>query len=347
MSDPVTVVIPHFNANTLESCLTSIFDNSDLAVRVIVVDDGPDAPSIQRARKLFPLIEVLRNEANLGFSASCNRGLETADTKFVVLLNDDTRVTKGWLAPMVEAVERDPLVAVCQPKLLSARIQDTFDDGGGGGGYMDKLGYPFCRGRLLFHQEKDEGQYDRQAELFWACGSAMFIRREVLLHVGYFDLDYFMHMEEIDLCWRIRDAGYRIIAVPGSTVYHYSAWSLPPESFRRVYLKHRNNLAMVCINMDSGSLWWVLLARMPLEMLAAAGYLAKGEWRHVIAPLTSALWILTHPLNLWKRRRRWRLTAVPLARRNRGGLYPGSILYQYYFKKVRKASDLLKEHTGP
>ena len=207
MNDSVTVVIPHFRSETLEPCLDSVFAHSDLPVTVIVVDDGPDAPSIQQAQAAFPQITILRNESNLGFSASCNRGLKAADTRYAVLLNDDTRVTAGWLSPMVHAAEEDSHIAVCQPKLLSATKPDTFDDGGAAGGYMDQLGYPFCRGRLLFHQERDRGQYNRPISLFWACGSAMFIRLAALNKVGYLDLDYFMHMEEIDLCWRLRDAG--------------------------------------------------------------------------------------------------------------------------------------------
>ena len=343
MNDSVTVVIPHYRSATLESCLASVFAHSDVKVAVIVVDDGPDAPSLQQARAAFPQVRILRNERNLGFSASCNRGLKAADTRFAVLLNDDTRVTAGWLSPMVDAAEADPGIAVCQPKLLSATKAGTFDDGGGAGGYMDQLGYPFCRGRLLFHQEKDLGQYDCCRPLFWACGSAMFIRLEALAKVGYLDLDYFMHMEEIDLCWRLRDAGYRIMAVPSSTVFHYSAWSLPPESFRRAYLKHRNNLAMICINMDWRSLWWVLPSRVPLEALAALGYLAKREWKHVAAPLAAAMWILLHPFNLWSRRRRSRASAAPASRRNLEGLFRGSILFQYYFKGVRVASALMSE----
>ena len=343
MNDSVTVVIPHYRSETLQSCLTSVFAHSDKNVTVIVVDDGPDAPSVQQARAAFPQVNVLRNDRNLGFSASCNRGLKAADTRFAVLLNDDTRVTAGWLSPMVDAAEADPSIAVCQPKLLSATKADTFDDGGAAGGYMDQLGYPFCRGRLLFHQEQDEGQYDATVPLFWACGSAMFIRLEALARVGYLDLDYYMHMEEIDLCWRLRDAGYRIMAVPLSTVFHYSAWSLPPEGFRRVYLKHRNNLAMICINMDLRSLLWVFPVRIPLEAMAALGYLAKREWKHVVAPLTAVLWILTHPFNLWSRRRRNRASTAPTSRRNRDGLFRGSILFQYYFKGVRAASALMSE----
>jgi hypothetical protein len=209
------------------------------------------------------------------------------------------------------------------------------------------MGYPFCRGRLLFSQEQDRGQYDRQVPLSWACGSAMFIRMEALEKVGYLDLAYFMHMEEIDLCWRMRDAGYRIMAVPSSKVFHYSGWSLPPESFRRAYLKHRNNLAMLCINMDLGALWWVFPARIPLEAMASVGYLLKREWKHVAAPLAALAWILLHPFGLWSRRRRSRRTLAPPSLRIREGVFRGSILYQYYFKGVRAASQLISETPQP
>jgi len=347
VSDPVTIIIPHYQAEVLCECLESLFAGSDLPIRVVVVDDGQNAPSLQRATHAFPRIEVLRNERRLGFTGACNRGLEAATTRYVVLLNDDTRVAAGWLTPLVAAAERDPAIAACQPKLLSATEPDVFDYGGGAGGYIDRFGFTFCRGRIFDCRERDEGQYDRQVTLFWACGSALFLRLEAVRAVGFFDPDYFMHFEEIDMCWRLQLAGYRIWAVPESVVYHHSGFSLPPRSFLKTYLNHRNSLAMLCKNLDAGQLARLLPLRLGFELLASLTYLGSREWRNAAAPLAAALWLATHPLQLRRRRKQsQRLRQrgdVPAGRLAGEGVYPGSVAYQHFVRRVCRARDLLPE----
>ncbi len=347
MSAAVTIVIPHHRAEILCDCLRSLFEPGGLPLRVIVVDDGPDAPSIERARKEFPQIEVLRNKRNLGFSASCNRGLKAVRTRYAVLLNDDTRVTANWLEPLVQTAENDPAIAACQPKLLSAGQPGRLDDGGAAGGYIDRLGFPFCRGRVLFHLERDQGQYDRQVPLFWACGSAMFLRLEAVRRVGFLDPEYYMHMEEIDLCWRLHLAGYKVMAVPASVVYHYSGRSLPAASYRRAYLKHRNNLVMVYKNLSAACILRILPLRCCLEVAASLGYLLRREWRQVPAPMAALLWCLTHPSNLRRRRRQSQSLREGSAAAVDDGVYAGSILYQYFVRGVRTASVLMPEEDAP
>ncbi len=346
MSDPITIIIPHYRAKILGECLESLFAHSDLPIHVIVVDDGPDAPSIQQARKTFPQIEILRNQHNLGFCAACNRGLQAARTRYAILLNDDTRVTPNWLAPLLQTIESDPAIGACQPKLLSPTDPGHFDYAGAGGGYMDRLGYAFCRGRIFDYREKDEGQYDGQVSLFWACGSALFVRLEAARQVGLLDPDYVAHFEEIDLCWRLQLAGYRIVAVPASVVYHHSGFSLPPSTFRKNYLNHRNNLILLYKNMAAGRLLWVLPVRLALDTLAMLVYGLKREWHSVPAPLIAFLWCLIHPLNLQRRRRH-----SQSLRRTDGsslnGIYPGSILYQYFARRIRRAARLMPEDVDP
>jgi GT2 family glycosyltransferase len=339
----VTVVIPHYRADVLSDCLESLFAHTDLPFHVMVIDDGPDAPSICRARAVFPQIEILRNERNLGFCAACNRGLQTVRTRYAVLLNDDTRVTPGWLAPLLEAAERDPSIAACQPKLLSATDPDRFDYAGGAGGYIDCFGYTFCRGRLFDHREQDQGQYDRSAPLFWACGSAMFLRVEAVREVGLLDVDYFMHFEEIDLCWRLHLAGYSIAAVPASVVYHYSGFSLPPASFRKVYLNHRNNLVLLCKNLAFGRLLWIGPVRLGLELFTTFTSLLRGDWPRTAAPLAALLWCLFHPLQLLRRRRHSQSLRRVSDAAIRHGVYRGSIVFQYFARRVRAASQLIPE----
>jgi GT2 family glycosyltransferase len=346
VSEPITIVIPHYRAAILGECLESLFAHSDLPIRVIVVDDGPDAPSIQQARKTFPQIEILRNERNLGFCASCNRGLLAARSRYVILLNDDTRVTPNWLGPLVQTAESNSVIAACQPKLLSPTDRGLFDYGGGAGGYIDRLGYTFCRGRIFDHCEKDEGQYEGKVPLFWACGSALFLRLEAARQVGLLDPDYIAHFEEIDLCWRLQLAGYRIVAVPTSVVYHHSGFSLPPSSLRKNYLNHRNNLVLLYKNAAASQLLWLVPVRLALEALATLGYVLKRQWHSVLAPLLAVSWCLVHPRNL-QRRRRHSQSLRQAAGPSPNGIYHGSILFQYFARRVRSARCLMPEEIGP
>ncbi len=346
--DEVTIVIPHRDAEVLVDCLDALYAHSHWPIRVLVVDDGPDAPSLQRARERFPQIEVLRNDRNLGFCYSCNRGLEAAAGAYAVLLNDDTRVTDHWLRPLVEMGDSDPAIAACQPKLLSATRPDFFDYAGGAGGYIDGVGFTFCRGRMIDHLERDEGQYDAPVPLFWACGSALFLRLEAAVEVGLLDLGFFMHFEEIDLCWRLRLAGYRIMSVPSSVVLHHSGWSLPPTSHLKKYLNHRNNLVLLFKNMSVGRLAWLLPLRMLLELAACLGYLLGGNWRASLAPLASLGWCLSHPFDLLRRRRRSQSIRRPAVDAlGSAGVYRGSILLQYYLRRRRTAAALVGEEEAP
>jgi GT2 family glycosyltransferase len=338
-----TVVIPHFNADTLTPCLQSLADHTEAgSTRVVIVDDGDKGPSLQRACASFPDIEVLHNERRLGFTGSCNRGLEAATTEFVLLLNDDTRVTPGWLPPLLAACDADGSVGACQPKLLSATRDGMFDYSGAVGGYIDRLGYTFCRGRLFDTVEQDDGQYDTPTGLFWACGSAMFLRREAVEQVGPLDLDYFMHFEEIDLCWRLRLAGWRILSVPSATIYHFAAQSLPPDTFLKLYLNHRNNLVALLKNLPVANLAWLLPIRLMLELTASVAYLAGGRFVATLAPLAGLAWVFTHPRNIWRRRRASRSLARP-GDIGTEGVFCGSVLWHYHVRRHRTATDLLEQ----
>lgn len=342
-----TVVIPHYRADTLEACLQSLADHTEEgAARVIVIDDGGNGPSLRRALASFPETEVLRNERRLGFTGSCNRGLESASTPFVLLLNDDTRVTRGWLPPLLAACDADHRVGACQPKLLSATREGFFDYSGAAGGCIDRLGYTFCRGRLFDTVEPDEGQYDAPVGLFWACGSAMFLRREAIAQVGPLDLDYYMHFEEIDLCWRLRLAGWRICFVPSSTIFHFAAQSLPPGTFLKVYLNHRNNMIVLMKNLPARRLAWLLPVRLLLELAASAGYLVGGRFLAALAPLAGLGWILTHPRNIWRRRRVSRRLAPAGGDGGDEGVFNGSALWQYHVRRRRTAAQLMGRTDG-
>jgi hypothetical protein len=344
VSEAVTIVIPHFRAEVLYDCLASLFEHSDHPIRVLVVDDGDNAPSLQRAETAFPQIEILRNERNLGFTGSCNRGLDATQTRYAILLNDDTRVEPNWLGPLVAMAESDSRIAACQPKLRAATEPELFDYGGGAGGYIDTLGYTFCRGRLFDSRERDDGQYDAPVVLFWACGSALFLRVDAAREIGFLDLDFYMHFEEIDLCWRLQLAGYQIRAVPQSVVFHHSGFSLPPASYRKTYLNHRNNVIMLCKNQTMRRLLWVLPLRISLDFLAMVNYLCRGQWSSGLATGVAWLWCLTHPRNINRRRRQSQTTRRVATARD--GVYAGSVLYQHFARGVKRASALMPEGSS-
>jgi len=339
----LTVIIPHYRSQTLDACLSSLEQHtaSD-GIHVIVVDDGNEGEALQEARTKHPSAEVLHNTQRLGFTGSCNAGLAATSTPFALLLNDDTEVTEGWLPPLLAAMDADPTVAVCQPKLRSASRPTFFDYSGGAGGYIDSLGFTFCRGRLFDVVEEDEGQYDEQVPLFWVCGSAMLLRMEAVHQVGPLDLDYFMHFEEIDLCWRLRLAGWRALAVPKSTIYHHAAQSLPPDTFLKAYLNHRNNLVALLKNLPFPRLLWLVPVRAALDVLASISYVTGGRWRSTVAPLAGWLWILTHPVNLWRRRRQSQ-RLVQAGSQPTEGVFGGSALWHFYARRRRAASDLMPE----
>lgn len=342
MSDPlVTLVIPHYVGDILLECLGYLFSRTGMAMRVLVVDDCPDDESIRRARARFPQIEVLRNERNLGFVRACNRGLEVARSRYVMLLNNDVEVTEGWLEALVAFMEGHPECAACQPKILSSQDRRRFDYSGAGGGLMDLFGYPFCLGRIFDDMEEDRGQYDAPRPIFWASGSAILIRREALARTGLLDEVLWMHWEEIDLCWRIHLAGGAISSVPSSVLYHHSGWTLPPASLKKMYLNHRNSLIVVIKHSSLRRLLWAFPLRLGMEVLTILQGLIRLEWKRPLAAAGALAWGITHPLTLWRgRRASRRIRRVPFQEVERR-MYAGSVVYRRFVKGVKRASELV------
>ncbi|MBO7282879.1 MAG: glycosyltransferase family 2 protein [Alistipes sp.] len=242
----LSVVILNWNGRKhLERYLPSVMEHTlGEGVEVVVADNGSTDDSLLWLRMKYPELRVVRLDDNYGFAEGYNRALQQIDAEYYLLLNSDVEVTAGWWQPLVEVLENNPDVAVVAPKLLSDIERDKFEYAGAAGGFIDYLGYPFCRGRILSTVESDSGQYDDSRDIFWASGAAMCCRSEVYHNLGGFDADFFAHMEEIDLQWRMQLAGWRIRIEPRSTVYHLGGGTLP-VSPRKVFLNHRNNLAML------------------------------------------------------------------------------------------------------
>lgn len=293
----------------------------------VVVDNGSTDGSCAFVEREFPGVQLLRLERNYGFAEGYNRALAQLDGEVFVLLNSDVETPKGWLEPLVECLERHPETAVAAPKLLSFDERGRFEYAGAAGGYIDFLGYPFCRGRILGSVECDRGQYDDGREVFWASGAAFCCRAAAFREAGGFDGDFFAHMEEIDLCWRLQLRGWSVRAVPASRVYHVGAATLKCGSPFKVYLNHRNNLMMLYKCASPAQRLTVALVRPLLDALAAFSYLLQGHGAAFCAVGRAWRDFLRSHGALARKRREVRREV----KKNPAGIYRGSILFRYLF----------------
>ena len=240
------VVILNWNGRKhLEQFLPSVIQHTPQQVDIVVADNGSTDDSVEFLHREYPNVKLVLLDKNYGFADGYNRALKQVDAECFVLLNSDIEVTEGWLEPLVATLQNNSQVAAVAPKLLSYVERQRFEYAGAAGGFIDYLGYPFCRGRILSTIEQDEGQYDTPREVFWASGAAFCCKADVFRALGGFDADFFAHMEEIDLCWRMQLQGYKVMVEPRSVVYHLGGGTLPNESPRKLHLNHRNNLAML------------------------------------------------------------------------------------------------------
>lgn len=282
-----SVVILNWNgAEMLRRFLPSVIAYSQgEGVEICVADNASSDNSCEVIEREFPEVRLIRLSENYGFAEGYNRALQQIDAEYVVLLNSDVEVTSGWLEPMTDYLDKHPQVAACQPKLLSFQEKSCFEYAGAAGGFIDKYGYPFCRGRIFDVIESDHGQYEDIIPVFWATGAALLIRMQVYREVGGLDGRFFAHMEEIDLCWRLRSRGYGIVCLPFSKVYHVGGATLKKENPRKTLLNFRNNLIMLYKNLPENELYRVMRVRLFLDYLAAFVFLLKGDKNNSLAVL--------------------------------------------------------------
>ncbi|NTW48139.1 MAG: glycosyltransferase family 2 protein [Chlorobiales bacterium] len=304
----VDIIIPHYNGvEILHKCLGTLEKTTYPNYRVTIVDNGTTDESIRLATNNYKWASVVSPGENLGYAGGCNFGFRKTDGKYVVFLNNDTEQESDWLLKLVEFAEMNDQAGALQPKILSIQARNRgeriFDYAGAAGGLIDNLGYPYSRGRIFDTLEPDQGQYDNISEIFWASGTAMFMRRSVGESIGLFDEDFFAHMEEIDLCWRMLLAGYKIYAVPQSVVYHHGGATLPMGNPRKVYLNHRNNIVMLIKNRSLGRLMLTLPIRIMLELLSMLYYQKKQGKELAITVFRALGWNMTHVRNTWGKRR--------------------------------------------
>ena len=275
----VSVVILNWNGvGMLQKFLPGVIKYSQgEGVEVCVADNGSTDESVVWLQTYCPDVRLIVLGKNYGFADGYNMVLQQVEAEYVVLLNSDVEVTPHWLDPLMEYMDAHPEVAACQPKIRSERNKALFEYAGASGGYLDKYGYPFCRGRIFDVVEEDKGQYDAIQPIFWATGAALFIRLKDYREAGGLDGRFFAHMEEIDLCWRLRSRGRGIVCIPQSTVYHVGAATLKKENPRKTFLNFRNNLLMLYKNLPKKELKRVMLIRGVLDGVAALVFLLKGE----------------------------------------------------------------------
>ncbi len=284
---PLAVIILNWNGrDLLRRFLPSVVEHSDSSIsRIVVADNGSDDDSIEVLEREFPQVEILRLEKNFGFAEGYNRAVKAIECKYTILLNSDAAASPGWDIALFDFMENQPDVGACQPKLLSFNNPESFEYAGAAGGYIDCNGYPYCRGRIFDTCEKDAGQYDSIADIHWATGAALMVRRQVYIDCGGLDPEFFAHMEEIDLCWRIRLAGWKIAIVPTAVVYHLGGGSLPAENPRKTYLNFRNNLLMLHKNLPDTVRGKILLRRRLLDTVAWLKFMLTFDFANANAIL--------------------------------------------------------------
>jgi len=328
----VAVVILNFNTvEFLGQFLPKVIAYSGKA-QVVVADNGSSDGSAQLVSEKFPEALLIKIPENKGFCAGYNYALSQIQATYYVLLNSDVEVTPGWLLPLHSLLERNSQIACCQPKILSWHQRDRFEYAGAAGGLIDALGYPFCRGRLFDHLERDEAQYNDTKPVFWATGACLFIRASLYHEVGGLDERFFAHMEEIDLCWRLKRHGHEVYYQGKSQVFHVGGGTLAASSPRKTYFNFRNNLFLLTKNLPLGRLAWLLPLRLVLDGLAAIKLLGQPNGlQHVTAILKAHIaWYRALP-TLLKQRGQVKHSGLPLA-----GWYKGSVVVDYFLKKRKK-----------
>ena len=334
----VAVVILNWNGRELlEKFLPSVVKYSSSHAQVFVIDNASNDNSISFLKENYPGVQLVQNPRNEGFAKGYNNGLRHIHAEYYILLNSDVEVTENWIQPVVTLMESDKKIASCQAKIRDYKNKALFEYAGAAGGFIDKYGYAFCRGRIFDSFETDTGQYDDQKEIFWATGACMFIRSESYLKAGGFDEDFYAHMEEIDLCWRLKNSGYKIMYCPQSVVYHLGGATLSKIDPHKTYLNFRNNLILFFKNHSSSYFWMKLFLRMTFDGIAAIKFFLGGQFAHFAAVL-KAHWHFYFLFfqTLGKRK----ALKAQISSYASTAVYGKSIVFDYFIRGKKKFTEL-------
>ncbi len=328
----LAVVILNWNGKELlKQFLPSVIKYSAEA-KIYVADNASTDNSVEFVQKNFPQVKLIRNSRNAGYAGGYNLALKEVEEDIQILLNSDVEVTENWLKPILEIFEKEPETAAVQPKILDYNKKDHFEYAGAAGGFIDKFGYPFCRGRIFQHLEEDYGQYNEDAYIFWASGACLAIRKSAFNEVGGLDEDFFAHQEEIDLCWRLQNKGHKIKYAANSSVFHVGGATLQNMNPKKTYFNFRNSLFLLLKNVESPKLYWVLFIRMILDGIAGIKFLFEGKWNHFFAILDAHGSFYKYFSRINRKREKSLKT---------GKYYlVSSVVYSHYIKRKNKFTEL-------
>lgn len=336
----IAVVILCWNGRKfLEEFLPSLIQFQSADSDIVVADNASTDDSLSFLRQNFSTVKIIALEKNFGFAEGYNQAIKKIDSEYVVLINQDVAVTQNWLAPLLSVMENDDRVGAVHPR-IHAHLQPTyFEYAGAAGGWIDKYGYTFCRGRVFDSVEEDHHQFPQSAEVFWASGACMLVRKKVYESLGGLDGDFFAHMEEIDFCWRLKNAGYRVMYCADATVYHVGGGSLPHGNPYKTYLNFRNNLSMIAKNLPEKR-FRTLMLRMMLDQLAAIRSLLTFHFKDFLAIQRAHIYFLTHMKKINSKRTK---SSIPFLQMQ--GVYNGSIVWNYFLKGKKKFTDIVTEKS--
>jgi len=335
----IAIVILNWNGEKLfPKFLPSVIQYSkDENTEIIVADNKSTDDSVNYLKKNFPEVKLIELKENYGFAKGYNEALKRVDAEYFVLLNSDVEVTENWLLPCIRQFEADEKLAAIQPKILSFEQKSLFEYAGAGGGFIDKFGYPFCRGRILNRIEEDLAQYNQSSPIFWASGACMFIKAGLFNSAGGFDADFWAHMEEIDLCWRLKNMGFNVLYYPKSVVYHLGGGTLSYGSPKKIYLNFRNNLFMLFKNLPKNQFKRIFLIRMILDGVAAVKFIIGLNFREFWAVVKAHASFYRNLKKLIAKRKEAQKHVIVKEHQE---VYPKSIMWKFFIERKRKFSDL-------
>jgi len=338
LAPSVAIVILNWNGRQfLQQFLPSVLATRYQNYSVVVADNASTDDSVVFLQQNYPSVKIIFLKQNFGFAKGYNEALQRVDADYYVLLNSDVEVTPTWLDPMIQLLEEDEKNVACQPKILAYHNRQQFEYAGAAGGWMDAYGYPFSRGRVFEICEDDRGQYDGTEEIFWASGAAMVIRSRAFHEAGGFDDFLFAHQEEIDLCWRLKLAGYRIFCCPDAVVYHVGGGTLPRGNSRKTFLNYRNNQVVMFKNLPWREKWWKTPFRMALDQVAGLKMLLSGDGGYFVAVVRAHLafirWIFLGKRKIFSGKKK-KLSEL-------SGVYRGNIVWQHFVKKKKRFEEIV------
>jgi GT2 family glycosyltransferase len=337
MNPRIAVVILNYNTrHFLEKFLPSVCASDYEQLDIVVVDNASTDDSVSYVKQFYPQVRLVELKENFGFTGGYNRALKEVEADYYVLLNSDVEVDRNWLQPMVDLVKTNPQIAAVQPKLLAFHDRTSFEYAGASGGFMDKYGFPFCRGRIFEHLEQDHEQYEDPVKVFWASGAALFVKADLYHQLGGLDDDFFAHMEEIDLCWRIQNAGYEVWICPQSIVYHVGGGTLQKSNPRKTYYNFRNGLVLLLKNLPSNQLTGIITMRLILDHVAAYRFLFQGKFGDFKA-IARAHRHFVFRYGYWRKKRKGN---DQYSAYYNPGVYRGSIVWAHFAKKINTYKEL-------